>query len=182
MIDFFEAIRDFTETGGQVLLVIGFLIFVMWMLILERVLYVFVSHKDNKRRVLDGWHARDDKSSWNAEQIRQKVISRLILSLNGSIPVIQALVALCPLLGLMGTVTGMIEVFDVMAISGSGNARSMAAGVSKATIPTMAGMVGALSGVFASTWLTRMVKTERMHLEDAIQIERPTTQAESAAQ
>jgi biopolymer transport protein ExbB len=182
MIDFFEAIRDFTETGGQVLLVIGFLIFVMWMLILERVLYVFVSHKDNKRRVLEGWHARDDKSSWNAEQIRQKAISRLILSLNGSVPVIQALVALCPLLGLMGTVTGMIEVFDVMAISGSGNARSMAAGVSKATIPTMAGMVGALSGVLASTWLTRMVKTERMHLEDAIQIERPTTQAESAAQ
>jgi biopolymer transport protein ExbB len=182
MIDFFEAIRDFTETGGQVLLVIGFLIFVMWMLILERVLYVFVSHKDNKRRVLEGWHARDDKSSWNAEQIRQKAISRLILSLNGSVPVIQALVALCPLLGLMGTVTGMIEVFDVMAISGSGNARSMATCVSKATIPTMAGMVGALSGVFASTWLTRMVKTERMHLEDAIQIERPTTQAESAAQ
>ncbi|HAB79381.1 MAG TPA: biopolymer transporter ExbB, partial [Glaciecola sp.] len=30
----------------------------------------------------------------------------------------------------------------------------------------------------ASTWLTRIVKTERMHLEDAIQIERPTTQAE----
>lgn len=182
MIEFFEAIRDFTETGGQVLLVIGFLIFVMWMLILERVLYVFVSHKDNKRNVLEEWHARDDKSSWNAEQIRQKAISRLILNLNGSIPVIQALVALCPLLGLMGTVTGMIEVFDVMAISGSGNARSMAAGVSKATIPTMAGMVGALSGVFASTWLTRIVKTERMHLEDAIQIERPTTQAESAAQ
>ena len=80
--------------------------------------------------------------------------------------------ALCPLLGLMGTVTGMIEVFDVMAISGSGNARSMASGVSKATIPTMAGMVGALSGVFASTWLNRMVKTERTHLEDALIIDR----------
>jgi biopolymer transport protein ExbB len=68
----------------------------------------------------------------------------------------------------MGTVTGMIEVFDVMAISGSGNARSMASGVSKATIPTMAGMVGALSGVFASTWLNRKVKTERAHLEEAL--------------
>ena len=80
--------------------------------------------------------------------------------------------ALCPLLGLLGTVTGMIEVFDVMAISGSGNARSMASGVSKATIPTMAGMVGALSGVFASTWLNRKAKSERTHLEDAIIIER----------
>ena len=63
---------------------------------------------------------------------------------------VKTLVALCPLLGLLGTVTGMIEVFDVMAIAGSGNARAMAAGVSKATIPTMAGMVAAISGLYFS--------------------------------
>jgi len=67
---------------------------------------------------------------------------------------------------LMGTVTGMIEVFDVMAISGSGNARSMASGVSKATIPTMAGMVGALSGVFLVTVLNQKVNREVEDLED----------------
>ncbi len=172
MTEFIEAIRDFTETGGQVLLVIGLLIFVMWLLILERVMYFLVWHKDYKKQTLATWLARSDRSSWEAEQIRQANISRLIIKLNGPIPIIQALVALCPLLGLMGTVTGMIEVFDVMAISGSGNARSMASGVSKATIPTMAGMVGALSGVFAATWLTRKVKTERTHLEDAFQLER----------
>ena len=55
-----------------------------------------------------------------------------------------------------------------MAISGSSSARSMASGVSKATIPTMAGMVGALSGVFASSWLARVSKTEKMHIEDAM--------------
>jgi biopolymer transport protein ExbB len=76
------------------------------------------------------------------------------------------MVAICPLLGLMGTVTGMIEVFDVMAISGSGNARSMASGVSKATIPTMAGMVGALSGVFLVTVLNQKVSREVEDLED----------------
>ena len=69
--------------------------------------------------------------------------------------------------------TGRIQVFVVMAISGGVNARSMAAGVSQATIPTMAGMVGALSGVFASTWLTRTAKTERTHIEDALQMQRP---------
>jgi biopolymer transport protein ExbB len=42
----------------------------------------------------------------------------------------------------------MIEVFDVMTILGTGNPRAMASGVSKATIPTMAGMVVALSGLF----------------------------------
>jgi len=68
---------------------------------------------------------------------------------------------LCPLMGLLGTVTGMIEVFEVMAISGSGNPRSLAAGVSKATIPTMAGMVVALSGLFLNTWLQRKAQMSR---------------------
>ena len=168
MIEFLEAIRDFTETGGQVLLVIGLLIFVMWLLILERALYLLIWHKSLSKEAIAQWKSREDRSSWYAEQVRSKVISSLTIRLNGSIPIIQALVALCPLLGLMGTVTGMIEVFDVMAISGSGNARSMVSGVSKATIPTMAGMVGALSGVFASSWLNRKVKTERAHLEEAL--------------
>ena len=62
----------------------------------------------------------------------------------------------------------MIEVFDVMAVSGSGNARSMASGVSKATIPTMAGMVGALSGVFLATLLTQKVTNEVDILEEEL--------------
>lgn len=172
MLEIFEAIRDFTETGGGVLQAIGVLIFVMWLLILERVMYIQVTHKKLKKDIVDRWMGRKERSSWNAEQIRQAYISRLTMNLTGTIPIIQALVALCPLLGLMGTVTGMIEVFDVMAISGGGNARSMAAGVSKATIPTMAGMVGALSGVFASAWLMRSSKAERTHLEDALPLDR----------
>ena len=170
-IDFYSAIQDFVETGGQVLLVIGILIFIMWLMILERIFYYSRGHQSEKRRVLETWQQRADKSSWNAEQIRQAMISRVTLALGGRLPVLQALVALCPLLGLMGTVTGMIEVFDVMAVAGTGNARSMAAGVSKATIPTMAGMVGALSGVFATTWLQRTAKRERLKLEDRMLME-----------
>jgi biopolymer transport protein ExbB len=51
----------------------------------------------------------------------------------------------------------MIEVFFVMAVTGGGDAKSMAGGVSKATIPTMAGMVGALSGIFAFNFLKNKV-------------------------
>lgn len=172
MIELIEALRDFLETGGPVLTAIAYLILFLWLLILERVFYVFTAHKALKKETLEKWNARSDKASWNAEQIRQAMISRVSLKLRFSMPIIAALVALCPLLGLLGTVTGMIQVFDVMAISGGGNARSMAAGVSQATIPTMAGMVGALSGVFASTWLTRTEKTERTHIEDALEMNR----------
>jgi len=84
--------------------------------------------------------------------------------------VLFALVALLPLLGLLGTVTGMIEVFDVMALSGSSNARLMAGGVFKATIPTMAGMTAALSGLYFSTVLPRWSVRETARFSDELQV------------
>lgn len=166
LLDAINALREFLDTGGQVLLVIGFVTFAMWLLILERFMFVFGKYRGYKNEVLQAWNSRNERNSWNAEQIRQATISRVGIKLNDNLPYINVMVALCPLLGLLGTVTGMIEVFDVMAITGSGSARSMASGVSKATIPTMAGMVGALSGVFASTYLQRKAKREVELLED----------------
>jgi biopolymer transport protein ExbB len=168
LIDSINAIRDFLDTGGQVLLVIGVLIFAMWLLILERVIYFFKGFRSYKQNVKAQWKNRAERNSWNAEQIRQAMISRASMRLDTNLALINVMVALCPLLGLLGTVTGMIEVFDVMAITGTGSARSMASGVSKATIPTMAGMVGALSGVFASTFLQRRAKREVELLEDSM--------------
>ena len=68
--------------------------------------------------------------------------------------------------GLLGTVTGMIEVFDIMAFLGSGSPKAMASGISKATIPTMAGMVGAITGVFALSLLQRYIQRQKAQLED----------------
>jgi biopolymer transport protein ExbB len=82
---------------------------------------------------------------------------------------IRILIAICPLLGLLGTVTGMIAVFDVMTYSGGGSARAMASGVSMATVPTMAGMIAALSGVWFGTWLERKARLETEQLEDLLQ-------------
>jgi len=166
--DIVAMIQEFLETGGIVLNYIGILIFLMWVFILERIFYLLFFYKKYRKKLIKQWKNRADRKSWNAVQIRDAMISRTKQALNKSLPTIQAFVALCPLLGLLGTVTGMIEVFDVMAISGSGNARSMASGVSKATIPTMAGMVGALSGVFASTWLKRTATKETALLEDKL--------------
>jgi biopolymer transport protein ExbB len=163
-----DAIYEFLDAGGDVLYYIGVLIFVMWALIFERIFYLSFGYRKYRKKLIKQWKAREDRSSWNAEQIRYASISRGKQALNASMPTIGVLVALCPLLGLLGTVTGMISVFDVMAISGSGSARQMASGVSKATIPTMAGMVGAISGVLASTWLKQTVKREAELLEDKL--------------
>ncbi|MDH3748817.1 MAG: MotA/TolQ/ExbB proton channel family protein [Gammaproteobacteria bacterium] len=166
--DAFEAIRDFMGLGGPVLKAIAFTIFVMWVLIVERILYFRSTMKDLSREIHDDWEARSERRSWHAHQIRELMISRYGLAVNRGIAMIQTLVALCPLLGLLGTVTGMITVFQVLAVSGSGNVRAMAGGVSQATVPTMAGMVGALSGVLFVTLLTRRAAREVEFLEDTL--------------
>ncbi len=167
-INAFEAIRDFLELGGPVLRIIGVNILFLWILILERLIYYRTGLKSLFEEALNEWERRPERKSWHARQVREAIISRVRIAAEKGLPMIQTLVALCPLLGLMGTVTGMIQVFEVMAISGTSNARSMAAGVSRATVPTMAGMVGALSGVFLITILTRTAKRNTAILEDRL--------------
>jgi biopolymer transport protein ExbB len=165
-----ETIRDFVELGGNVLFIIGILTLFMWALIIERLVYIRGGHKKITAAVQQIWEYRTDHSSWNAHQIRIRLISVVASHMEQNTAMIQTCVALCPLLGLLGTVTGMVEVFEVMAISGSSNPRSMAAGVSKATIPTMAGMVAALSGIAMSTYLQRKVSRERELISDHLVI------------
>jgi biopolymer transport protein ExbB len=168
---FLETIRDFVELGGPVLRVIGWVTLFMWMLIIERLVYMRTGHKKLVRQSHLIWDKRTDYSSWKAHQIRTRIISQVSAAAERNLALIKTCVALCPLLGLLGTVTGMIEVFEVMAISGSGNPRSMASGVSKATVPTMAGMVAALSGVAMTAYLENKARREREFIADELIIE-----------
>jgi biopolymer transport protein ExbB len=169
-IEAFSAVRDFVETGGDVLLVIAVVTFGMWLLILERYWFYARVHPKAADRVMEQWNARADHQSWYAHQIRRLLLTDVDLELQRGLQIIKSLVALCPMLGLLGTVTGMIEVFDVMASAGSGNVRGMAAGVSKATLPTMAGMVAALSGLIFSVQLERRAKREGRRISDRLVI------------
>ncbi len=163
------AVRDFVEMGGDVLAVIAFVTFVMWTLIIERFWYFRTGHREQFERVKREWAARDDHSSWNAHQIRRLLVSDVQLKLERGLNLISTIVVVCPMFGLLGTVTGMIEVFDVMA-GGSGNARGMAGGVSKATLPTMAGMVAALSGMLFSIQLERFAREESERVAVTLEI------------
>lgn len=162
----YEAVARFMTMGGDVLWLIAALLFVMWMLIFERVWYFKVSWKKDVATAITVWEGRSERKSWGAHQIREKLISEARIQVNQYLPVIKTLVALAPLLGLLGTVTGMIEVFNIMAVTGGGDAKSMAGGVSRATIPTMAGMVAALSGVFGNTYVSRVAARESTFLAD----------------
>ena len=168
--DAYLAIIRFMEMGGDVLWFIAAITFLMWTLIFERIWFFRSEHKDLVYQATALWEGRDERKSWSAYQIREGIISDGATRITGSLPIIETCVALCPLFGLLGTVTGMIAVFDAMATQG-GNARSMAAGVSMATIPTMSGMIASLSGLVGTTYLKRKVEYEIELFEDNLTLD-----------
>ena len=164
----FNTLRDFMSAGGSVLWLIAILAAFMWAIILERVWYFNSGHKEYMGELKSEWESISDHSSWKAQQIKDKLISQAKEAVNKHLPLINTCVALAPLFGLLGTVTGMIEVFQVMAFTGGGDARSMAGGVSKATLPTMAGTTTALSGVFATIYLNAARNREEGLIKEVI--------------
>ena len=162
-----DAIDQFMQAGGEVLYLIALVTFVMWTLIIERFcFFVFVLPRQ-KRDALYHWQQRHEFTSWYAHKIRALLASQVSLAINQHLKAIKTLIALCPLLGLLGTVWGMIEVFNALAVT-AGDAKAMASGVSKATIPTMAGMVASLSGMFANTFIERLAQRETHLFQDSL--------------
>ncbi len=168
LLDTLEAISNFFASGGLILYLIAALTFVMWILMLERAWFYSTAYSVLVRGVISRWHERPDRTSWYAHAIRMKMISEIHMAINQNLSLIKAMIALCPLFGLLGTVTGMIEVFTVLSITGGADAKSMAGGVSRATIPAMAGMVAALSGIFANIYITEKARREREFIQERL--------------
>ncbi len=162
------SVEAIVEAGGPVIYFIIAVALLLWLLILERYWFIFREHPKNLLYCLRRWESQSDQN-WYGRKIREELISSLSVALSHHIATIKTLIALCPLLGLLGTVMGMIEVFDVLAETGTGNARAMADSISRATIPTMAGMVVALSGLYFSANLGRRVKNESFRLREDFQ-------------
>jgi biopolymer transport protein ExbB len=155
-------------TGGNVLYFVALALLLMWMLMVERYWFLSATYPTLRENIISRWGNREDTTSWYAHRIRETWISENNEMLEQNMLTIRTLVAMCPLIGLLGTVTGMIGVFEVMAEQGTGNPRLMASGISMATIPTMAGMVAALSGVFFSSRLDAKVKLAKAKLVDSL--------------
>ncbi len=72
-----------------------------------------------------------------------------------SVTTIMVFAGLAPLLGLLGTVMGMIGVFDALAVQGTGNPRALSGGISEALVSTQTGLLVAIPALFAGHFLRR---------------------------
>jgi biopolymer transport protein ExbB len=102
---------------------------------------------------------------------REAALDRAVLSeappLQRGLALLLLLASIAPLLGLLGTVTGMIDFFTVIGAQGSGNARSLSGGISEALITTQAGMFVAVPLLVAHALLSRAAERRILLLEEA---------------
>ncbi len=97
-------------------------------------------------------------------------LASIIPRVEGSLPTIAVLASLLPMLGLLGTVTGMINVFEVIALHGSGKPDEMADGISQALLTTASGLIIAIPVIFLHHLLSRRVNLLMTMTHQAIQL------------
>jgi biopolymer transport protein ExbB len=165
-LNFVAATKYLIDEGGPFVWLIFFNGALLWMLIAER----FWFYRNRLPEMADEFHARwvarRDHHSWAARQIRRGMISSLNGAMTSGLPILNMLVPLAPLLGLIGTVSGMLEVFDSMSLRGSADARTMASGVSHAMVCTMTGLAVSITGLYPQYYFRNRAKRETELLAD----------------
>lgn len=162
-------LREFLDAGGWVVSWILVSALVMWTLVLERAWFLWRIYPVQRRACVAEWRGRREHQSWAAQRIRLALISQLRLGLESGLPLIKVMVPLSPLLGLLGTVMGMLQVFDAMTTSSNADTRAMADGISHAMIATMAGLVVSLLALFFTNLFQTRVRHETARLQDLLE-------------
>ncbi len=166
MPDYFASLRDFFESGGPVLVTIFLLSILLWILIIERYWYFQVGYQKKHNAIIGIWQQRHEQSSWFAMKLRDGLLSEITIASQNNLIPIKTIIVVLPLLGLLGTVTGMISIFEVINIFGTGNARGMADGISRALLPTTAGLVTSIAGLYFSTDLDKRARNKTDQARD----------------
>ncbi len=140
----------FFQWVGVVIWAILAIAFLLWFMLIQRALLLYRYAQADVQRFFPAWSfccgALEGRSAHNAEAIFSQGLHGLLHRYGREI---NMLIALCPMVGLLGTVMGMITLFHQMALTEGSQVSAFADGIFKAIIPTMASMVVALSGLFA---------------------------------
>ncbi len=115
--------------------------------------------------ILAGLQARE-MDRQDMENALQESILREIPRLEKFLSTLGVLAGIAPLLGLLGTVAGMIETFHVITYFGTGDPRMMSGGISEALVTTMLGLSVAIPLMLCHTLLTRRVDTITAQMEE----------------
>ena len=169
---------EYIRKGGIVMIPLAGLSFWMWFLIIKELVDLYSFRKEviatpeivkgysGEVHAIRGWKGRLMEEFLSGCVFEPETDRKLLLTivrkqlnpLEKGAGTILILASVAPLLGLLGTVTGMITTFDVISIFGTGNARALAAGISEALITTQTGLIVAIPGLFMGNFLRREIE------------------------
>lgn len=161
-----DGLATLFEQGGMILWAILFASLLLWLLILERYWFYWAQMPPFREDLRKQWQ---QDPPGQRPTVAYRRIAALVRDLRAeadrNMLALQALVSILPLLGLLGTVSGMIKVFEVITVFGTGNTRGMASGISEALVTTMAGLFTALSGLYFVSDLERRAESTARKFE-----------------
>lgn len=169
MIELYWQAVDFLRQGGWIMIPLVAASLAMWTLILGRLAEYRRLSRGNLGQIIrrEFQAARSGHPALDRE-ILQEVALHWRRRLDRRLALIGVLAAIAPLLGLLGTVLGMIQTFDVISLFGTGNARAMAGGISVALVTTQMGLLVAIPGLLMSNRLGRLSRDLRTTLEEEV--------------
>ena len=157
MFDFIRTFNNFIDQGGPIVFVLFFISIYLFVLLAAKFKFLFFEIVDIQKSFESKVNSIEKDEFYLLNLSIQKADFKSVVLKDFT--TIQILITLCPVLGLLGTVTGMIEVFDVVSFFGTGNARALASGITKATLPTMTGMAISIVGLLTFTILNSKSQT-----------------------
>lgn len=182
----------YLRQGGWIMVPLAVASVVLWTLMLERLAFLRTLRRQDLTIDEAIRAVRRGDGSVEGQGLRARLVGNFLKARSGfarldvdilrqcamqeqpglgrSLPMIAVLVAVAPLLGLLGTVLGMIETFQVISIFGTGNANAMANGISIALITTEAGLLIAVPGLLLSGVLMQQAARMRTQLEEDLVI------------
>lgn len=164
--------QEYLSQGGWIMIPLTLVSLLMWTLIIDR-LWAFRAwrREDGVRTRLEDLYARRRAGLAGRADLDREILAECALrikrGLDSRLAAISVLALIAPLLGLLGTVLGMIQTFDVIAVFGTGNARALAGGISVALITTQTGLLVAIPGVFMSNRLHTLARRLQTAVDEA---------------
>jgi len=163
-----DGVMALVHAGGHHVVWIFLSGVLLWTLVVERWWYFSRVLPRRAAALRAHWEARRDRTSWVARQVRNATISRLRAEMTAPLPIMNVCVPMAPLLGLVGTVSGMLEVFDSMALRGAADAGTMASGVSQAMVCTLTGLAVSITGLYPVFYFRGRVLREASHFAEEL--------------
>lgn len=151
-------LMQYVDKGGLigyillVLCTIG-LTFVFWKFI--HIIFVRVNRKAYCDEVLN--ETEEIKDSALAMKVAKTIIDEKMVSLESGLSTIRIIAAISPLLGLLGTVVGILDSFETISKTGLGDPSSFASGISLALVTTVMGLVIAIPHYIGYNYLVRNI-------------------------